>query len=378
MRLPRRRDGQIVIPAMLIFPTLMLFVFLIYETAKLSREKIRHQFAMDAAAFVEMTNYSDFFNRTAYVNGAFPMRIFDEGYGDFFAECEGKVADCKKVTYASILFNNGVFPHDGGSYPADIHKAEDSMPGNKWEIRYGGPRGASGINSAGDPDLPEPLELFTREDARKFYHTKELAEEIFKLYVQIYSLLGSVEDAQYTVLKRLVGDHSFMKKSYWLNTGEPEGDLLVSNFRAAVPDFTSGSVVKAKCQKTLDYCGNVLTGSSLQPIRPECVTGNGDAPPYKLEKSPGCSEGLFQLMWVDPNKIRAMSETGAGGYPGISLFMNWALPAKNYWNVDFVTEMNHRYPNGTLHTTIALKGDPASQPAVWPNPTPKFQVRQYP
>ena len=123
MRLYRSRAGQIVIPAMLMFPTLFLFVYLIYETAKLSREKIRHQFAMDAAAFVEMTNYSDFLNRTAYVNGAFPMRIFEEGYWDFKAECEGKVQNCSQKTYASILFANGAFPHVGGVYQ-DGHKPE--------------------------------------------------------------------------------------------------------------------------------------------------------------------------------------------------------------------------------------------------------------
>ena len=375
MRLLRRCDGQIVIPAMLIFPALMLFVFLIYDGQAVAREDPPS--VRDGRGRLRRDDeLLGFLNRTAYVNGAFPMRIFDEGYGDFMAECEGKVEHCDKVTYASILFNNGVFPHDGGTYPAGAHTAETNMSGSKWEIKYGGL--GAGKNDS-DPTLPEPIQLFTQEDARKYWHPKDLAVEIYKLYVQIYSLLGSVEDAQYTVLKRLVGDHSFMKKSYWLNTGEPEGDLLVQSFRAAAPDFTSSSVVKAKCQLTLDFCGNVLTGDTgLQPIRPECVTGNGDAPPAKLDKSAGCSEGLFQLMWVDPNKIKAMSEPGASGYPGISLFMNWALPAKNYWNVDFITEMNHRYPNGTLHTTIALKGDPASQPAVWPNPTPKFQVRQYP
>src|SRR3954469_8667618 len=123
MRRLRSRRGQIVIPAMLLFPTLFLFVYLIYETAKLSREKIRHQFAMDAAVFVEMTNYSDFLNRTAYVNGAFPMRIFEEGYHDFPAECEGKMAGCKKESYATMLFNNGAFPHLDGVY-ADGHAPE--------------------------------------------------------------------------------------------------------------------------------------------------------------------------------------------------------------------------------------------------------------
>ena len=110
MRPWKSRAGQIVIPAMLLFPTLFLFVYLIYETAKLSREKIKHQFAMDAAAFVEATNYSDFLNRTAYVNGAFPMRIFEQGYDDFPAECEGKVEHCEKITYAEILYKNGIFP----------------------------------------------------------------------------------------------------------------------------------------------------------------------------------------------------------------------------------------------------------------------------
>lgn len=377
MRPCRRRGGQIIVPAMLLFPTLMLFVFLIYETAKLSREKIRHQFAMDAAAFVEMTNYSDFLNRTAYVNGAFPMRIFDEGYGDFFAECEGKTADCSQVTYASILFNNGVFPHEGGAYPdpAAKHVAEADLPASSWRIRYGGL--GEGKN-ASEPELVEPLQLFTQEDARKYWHPLDLAVEIYKLYFQIYSLLGSVEDAQYSVLKRLISDHSFMKKSYWLNTGEPQGDLLVSSFRAAVPDFASGGVVKAKCQKTLDYCGNKhLGGGGLQPYRPECVTGGG-APPMTLQTSAGCSEGLFQLMWVDPGKIRLINELGPSGYPGLSLFMNWAVPAQNYWNVDFVSEMNSRHPGGMLHTTISLKGDPMSRPSVWPDPTPKFQVRQFP
>lgn len=370
MRL-RCRGGQIVIPAMLIFPALMLFVFLIYETAKLSREKIRHQFAMDAAVFVEMTNYSDFLNRTAYVNGAFPMRIFDEAYGNggLMTTCLGKTDSCTEVPYSTLLFNNGVFPHLGGVYPTTVHQPESEITADKWEIRYGG---LGATKNTTDPDLVEPLQIFTREDTKIYWNSKELAFEIVKFYVQIYALLGSVEDAQYTVLKRLVGDHSFIKKSYWLNTGEPEGDQLAANFRASsLPDFTSSSVVKPKCQKTYDCCGNVLTGSGLQPYRPECVTGGGSDPPAKLDTSAGCAEGLFQFMYIQKGAIDAVRN-------GIPLFMHWAIPAKNYWNVDLYSEMVRAHPEGTLHTTITLKGDPNSKPAVWPDPTPKFQVRQYP
>src|SRR6185312_5166651 len=115
MRLYRSRAGQIFIPAMLMFPTLFLFVYLIYETAKLSREKIRHQFALDAAAFVEMTNYSDFLNRTAYVNGA--------------------------------------FPHVGGAYQ-DGHKPETTLSGGQWNIEY--EPGRFGGKNSNPPDLTPP------------------------------------------------------------------------------------------------------------------------------------------------------------------------------------------------------------------------------
>src|SRR5271156_291136 len=102
--------GQIVIPALFVLPSLFLFVFLIFETAKLSREKIRHQFAVDAAAFVEMTNYSDFLNRSAYVNGAFPMRIFWEGFSDTKLDCMGKDPCPGPTALAEILYTDGIYP----------------------------------------------------------------------------------------------------------------------------------------------------------------------------------------------------------------------------------------------------------------------------
>jgi len=358
----RSRAGQIVIPAMLIFPTLFLFVYLIYETAKLSREKIRHQFAMDAAAFVEMTNYSDFLNRTAYVNGAFPMRIFEEGYGDFPAECEGKVEHCEKVMYADILYHNGAFPRSLSS------KHSYSSEGS-WDIAYPEPKNGGG----GPPELPGTFELFSLDDANKYWHQWDLATEIYKLWVQIYSLLGSVEDAQFSVLKRLSGDHSFMKKSYWLNTGDPINDAagLARSFDVALGDFNSA--VKPYCQTRLNYWGNRhLGGTGIQPYTPAHTD-----PVVDLPTSAGCSQGVFQVMYVEPNTIKKLRDKN-GDYPGLLLWMSWSIPQKNYWNVDFPTLMNHASPQGTLRTTISLQGDPANKPAVWPYPTPKFQVRQFP
>lgn len=366
MRPWKSRAGQIVIPAMLLFPTLFLFVYLIYETAKLSREKIKHQFAMDAAAFVEATNYSDFLNRTAYVNGAFPMRIFEQGYDDFPAECEGKVEHCDKITYAEILYQNGIFPRSVSG-----KKSFDTE--DKWDIRYDDAKFSS--KNSDSPTLQDPVVLFSLDNAQKFWHSWDLASEVYKLYVQVFSLLGSVEDAQWQVLKRLTKDsnHSFLQKSYWLNTGDPAvyGAELARSFDVALGEFKT----TPHCVRKIIYHGNRhLGGTGIQQYRPV-----GTNPPETLPDSPGCSGGgLFQLQTVDKTTLNAFSRPGGSEYPGLSLSLRWQIPGKNYFNVDFGNMPQHfRNSAPELHTTVSVgANNPNAQ--VWPDPTPKFQVRQFP
>ena len=377
MRPWKSRAGQIVIPAMLLFPTLFLFVYLIYETAKLSREKIKHQFAMDAAAFVEATNYSDFLNRTAYVNGAFPMRIFEQGYDDFPAECEGKVEHCDKLTYAEILYSNGIFPRSRGGFKNTDASHWDTAP--SWDIEYGGSSGAK--RNSDTPQIDDPVVLFSMDNANKFWHPWDLATEVYKLYVQVFSLLGSVEDAQWQVLKRLTKDtnHSFLQKSYWLNTGDAAsyGTELARSFDVALGDFKT----QAHCARKLVYHGNRhMGGTGIQQYR---VFGTD--PPIDLPDGPGTSPegcgpggGIFQMQTVDKTTLNKLATPSGTEYPGLSLSLRWQIPGKNYFNVDF-SNMPQAFKNSApeLHTTVSV-GANNPNAKVWPNPTPKFQVRQYP
>lgn len=380
MRPWRSRRGQLVIPAMLIFPTLMLFVYLIYETAKLSREKIRHQFALDAAAFVELTNYSDFLNRTAYVNGAFPMRIFDEGFRDTKIDCDQK-ADCQgPKSLWDILYENGAFPRSASGKRTFENE-------EVWDIQYypGSNQEGTQVGSKNDtpPDMDnaeqnkngtgQAFHILTEHNANHFWINWDDANQVFKLYVQIYQLLGAVEDAQYSVLKRLASDHSFLKKSYWLNTGDAvaAGDGAAAAFEAAMGTFKATPY----CHQKFMFYGNRPTGSAFQPWQvwaPEAAV----SPPSPMS---GCG-GLFQLMWVEPSIIKKLKEPNSGNnYPGLGISLKWAVPGKNYWNVDFTQPPHNNAFNNfapEIHTTVSL--GVGSRASVWPNPTPKFQVRQYP
>ncbi|MDE2292722.1 MAG: Tad domain-containing protein [Elusimicrobia bacterium] len=379
-RLCAGRRGQIAIPALFILPSLFLFVYLIFETAKLSREKIRHQFALDSAAFIEMTNYSDFLNRSAYVNGAFPQRIFYEGfYNTCIQKKNNTQGDCGTAgdRLYNILYKNGAYPRTDQAPP---DQPLDDLPA--WFLQFGGDGAAK---NGGPPDMGSGLlRLITMQNALDYWLSWDDAQDIYKLYVQIYELLGSVEDAQTSVFKRLTTDHNFFRKSYWLNTNDPidqadEGAAYFPGGSAAVGSFDP----KPFCIQQIDIVGNKPTNNPFQPY----VQFEPATPVQMPSTIANCqpNSGLFQVEWIKQNELDEMHGSHAPGsrfgltLPGYPVFQNWGrgVVDHNYFNVNFMNTVSCPgavSANGPcVHATISLSGG-----MLWPNPTPKFQTRLYP
>jgi Flp pilus assembly protein TadG len=403
----RRRSssrGQIVIPAAFLFPTLMLFVFLLFETAKLSREKIRHQFAADAAVFVEMTNYSDFLNRSAYVNGAFPMRIFYEGFNGTSMPCtNGTSSNCPaNTTLDELLYADGDFPRDPSTPNPNTYMNEaQNLP--SWNIQYGGARSSLNVP---DPDTDgiscscptcssgatanSCLTLISEHDAQFYPLNWDDSNQVYRLYVQIFQLLGSVESAQYQVLQRLtVGTqkHNFLQKSYWLNVG---GDNAIGEAALAAANFSGGNDsgfnegsngVTFHCIKSILFYGNTVT---VQNLMQHTFVVASDPIPSMPTSIPDCgasgSQGtLFQMVTVNQATMQSMQ---FGQNTGWDATFDWHPPATDYFSVNLASLINTGTGLPEVHATAFVDGFGGSggrnQPSVWPNPTPKFQVRSYP
>ena len=94
-----------------------------------------------------------------------------------------------------------------------------------------------------------------------------------------------------------------------------------------------------------------------------------------------CS-GLFQLVTVDKSMVGGMAKDNGSGYPGWPVEARWTLnpdnqASYNYFKADLDNIMTQRDNGPRVHATISVGGFGAI-PSVWPNPTPKFQVRLYP
>ena len=126
----KNKKAQIVLPAILLIPTILLVIYLLFETAKLSRFKIRNQFALDSATFIELTSYSNFLNAVSYVNGAFPFRVFRENFMYSIEKTDENYTGPETITYYDLFYQAGAFPAMGeiGSEPKD--------DAGRWELKY--------------------------------------------------------------------------------------------------------------------------------------------------------------------------------------------------------------------------------------------------
>lgn len=367
------RAGQILLPSLLVIPSLMLFVYLLYETTKISRAKIQQQFAVDSAAFIQMTDYVNLFNRTAYVNGAFPYRIFKEAY-----ECPPEEpmqmasGSGEKCPY-DMLFEAGAIPKS----KSDVKGAQpDTLDGSgKWEIAFDETaRPDFKDNPSGKTDTPV-FNLITQDQGVKIMLEWGSAIGYYKFYSQVYSLLGTVETSQYTVFERLTDGFSFFKKSYFLNSGTCESEQAQScgNDGIYSPNgFNSNKIRDGDnfhmhyIQKIIFYA-KVFTGSSLPPY----YLGKSNPPMDMTTMDP---KGLFQLATVEDAPLETFGE-------GLDVYQGWDVP-NNYFNINFnLLAKCNETGRPCVHAKIAaqcpqLKTD--GNNCVWPNPTPKYQTRLYP
>ncbi len=371
---PAARAGQILIPSLLIIPSLLLFVYLLFETTKVSREKIRQQFAVDSAAFIQMGDYTNLLNRTAYVNGAFPYRIFKEAY-----ECPPErplqmASGSGEICPYDMLYAAGAFPKSKddvkGSQPSSLDDKK------KWEIAFDETARPEFVTNPTSKQDKAVYELITQDQGVKIMLEWGTAIGYYKFYSQVYSLLGSVEESQWTVFDRLTESFNFFRKSYYLNANTPD---CVSNPQGCGNDgvFSSGGFNANKLVKghnffmhyalKIMFYAKVFTGGTLPPY----YLGKTNPPMDMTSMAP---DGLFQLATITSDKLKKFGD-------GLDVYQGWDSPS-NYFNVDFnVIGKCTETGRPCVHALITSQCPQLTSDGnncVWPNPTPKYQTRLYP
>lgn len=322
----KNRRGQIILPSIILLPALFMFVVLIVEAGRLSRDKIRQQFALDTASALEMEQYTDTLNRLAYINGSFPDRIFREIYGGSWKSYYG-----------------------AGLYPAAPNGVNPSDP--VWPIGFGGGRAWANV-----PDPPANFGwLHMNPGGGGGLVTLEQAQQAAVGYITAYTWLGDVAAAQKTVFEHMVLDsnHPLLRKSLWMNLPENSGP------GSCPEDINSCGLEPAKAFERMRIRTHVLAGFKYCKV----VIKVGQQVYYGVMKGAFnfSIAGLWQLSTVPQDDLAMLKE-------GFVVKHHWT-PPKNYFNVSTDAE----WPQPYVRTHVLTRDG-----SVWPNPTPKYYTRLYP
>ena len=375
-----KRKGQLLLPSILVIPTLLIFIYLLYETTKISREKIRTQFALDSAAFIQMQDYTNFLNRTAYINGAFPYRIFKQEW-----DCKSqqdylqRTDDNGQVCPYTMFWEVGAFPsyvNDAVGHDADEYKSHFDNA-DKWDIRYNENRTElveqprqENLNSK-KPTFSDPLIFITPKQAQRIYiFWNQVVDVYYRFYAQVYLTLGTIEESQFAVFRRLTEKMNFFRKSFYLNAATQK---CLDNPDLCGEDALSGSGLRTWNRNSdvqIHYIKKMTWWAKYLHIN--------ELPPYEIVKTDPPVEfpdpGLFQLATVEPSLLKQIG-LGYNLYHPVD-------PGKNYFNVDFTQLVKCEDKNGPcVHALITSQCpdlDENMNNCVWPYPTPKYQTRLYP
>jgi len=349
------KRGQFLLPSVLLVPIVLLVIYLIYETAKLSREKIRQQFALDAAAFVELQPAATYLNASAYVNAAFPYRVFRDNMTTklTFTNPKGN-AKQEELSVYDFFYRSGAFPGPAdpkapGSWnPKDtdltwkLQYAKDTRKG--WEVEN--------PKSVGD----DPITLGSPEVAEAYQVDDTLFFDGLWFYITVYNLFGDIFTKQGDIYDKISAGGMFFKKSYYLNTGTcnesecgREGAAAFSNLKIKLSPFY---IKNAKLWwSEFFYAG----GKQYQ---------QGNKSTTMTVKKMGIPSGqLFQFSFLDSSSRSTLRRLKGG----IDVTQPFRAP-DNWFNVDLQSYNPH------VHATVFLECPADSNNCVWPQATSKYQV----
>lgn len=356
----RSRRAQILLPAVMLAPIFMLLIYLLFETSKISMSKVREQFALDNAAYSQMSSASVYLNAVAMVNGALPYRVMKTMSTVLPAKQTAENPD-QQITVFDVFYKAGAFPaigpnHDIGPNGA-VNNGLPSAESTSWGFQYYQGKRAD-WNKEDPKQAPE-------EEGRYVLTDKNLADNYFfgassiglttiKEYATIFIRTGSIYAAQKYVYEDVVDNGRMFRQSYYLNTQNCRKSECAKQAATTLERYEL-ETEPFEIDQTRFYVSADYQGSTM----------HSGAYPIDLDMKKVMGVPLFQFAYLTASSRSKLKQLDRG----VVLKQKYNLPA-NRFNINLV----QRY-QPYVRNTISLTCPRASNNCVWPDPLPKYSVK---
>ena len=353
------RKAQIMLPAVLLAPIFILVIYLLFEMAKVSMTKVRQQFALDNAAYTQVSVLSTYLNAVAMINGPLPYRVMLY-YKDMKVtpKATAQQAGKQPVSVFELFYHGGGIPALGPDYNTGIN-GPPNADSTDWGLRYDPsiqefPRGDWEKEQPRAPDAEETVPVMSRALVDDYYFPAlRYATVVIQNYLETYVQVGSIYESQSYVYKEVSKNAVMFREAYYLNTNDCKKSDCARQSASQLRRYITLSTKPFELDKVRFYASDSgLSGEHGGAI-------NLDLPMSEIIKTK-----LFQFAYLDSSSRSKLRTLGRG----VVLKQPFKLP-RNHFNIN----LEQKY-KPYVRNTVVLSCPRNSNNCVWPDPLPKYTV----
>lgn len=375
----RERRAQIMLPAVMLAPIFVLVIYLLFETAKISNFKVRNQFALDNAAYSQLSSTSTYLHAMGMINGPLPYRYM-LAFNDIPLVSDGKSGVKPKSSVYELFYTAGAFPAPSKSSKHDEESTKNYRPSPEsvdWKFGYydgndklverekefiRGPKWDKEKPESfpAASDKTKGLPIMSQYYAENYFvDAQDLLYKAIVPYLMAYATLGDTFQAQDYVYKQVIKNMAMFRESYWLNVPSKyckKGDCARESASTLKPYLSLQAETMTLENISFYYSSAYKDGNT--PV----LVGASD--PFPMNMKEVINEPLFQFAYLTSsslNKLRRLQR-------GVLLKQRYKLP-RNQFNIN----LEEKY-KPYVRTKVTLSCPRNGNNCVWPNPLPKYNV----
>ena len=359
----QERKAQILMPAVLLAPIFILVIYLLFEMAKVSTVKVRHQLALDNAAYSQLASASTYLNAMAMLNGPLPYRVM-KSTSDALPPVKATDSSGQQdVTIFELFYKGGGVPTIGPDYD----KGENKPPAaelNDWGLRYysgelldkdGGDRSGWEKENPSLPPSDKDVPVMSKALVDKHYvPAKDVGVPAIVNYIETYARLGSIYKSQDYVYQQVSKNAIMFREAYYLNVNDCKRADCARQSAAQIRQVLSLHTKPFELNRLKFWVSE--SGTSGYHHGAYSI-------PFKAEEILN-GEKLFQFAYVDPSsrsRLKTLSR-------GVLLKQPFKLP-RNHFNIN----LEQKY-KPYVRNRVIMSCPRNSNNCVWPNPLPKYSI----
>ena len=347
------------LPAVLLAPIFVLVIYLLFETAKVSMTKVRQQFALDNAAYSQLSSTSTYLNAVAMVNGPLPYRVMLYYKDQKLNPTEVAAASGKQpISIFELFYHGGGVPSIGPDYDTGINNPPPAAS-QDWGLHYDPnnqefPRGDWEKEQPREPDSETWVPVMSKSLVNDYYFPAlRYGTVVIQNYLETYVRTGSIYESQTYAYQATSKNAIMFREAYYLNTNDCKKSDCARQSASQLQRYLTLSTKPFELDKVRFYASD--SGLSGE---------HGGAINLDLSMVEMIKTKLFQFAYLDSssrNKLRTLGR-------GVVLKQPFKLP-RNHFNIS----LEQKYKPYVRNTAV-LSCPRGSNNCVWPDPLPKYSV----